>query len=146
MQPDRFPSHITEDTTESRDITRWVSLAAATAVMAHGIRRRSPFGFFLAAAATPLAYRAIAGGWPRLLNWGDGDSRLALSGGGGIPVTESVSGRRPVDEVFAFWRDFEPLPRFMTHLERVTNLGGGRSHWVAKGPAGSSVEWDAEII
>jgi uncharacterized membrane protein len=34
----------------------------------------------------------------------------------------------------------------MTHLERVTNLGGGRSHWVAKGPAGSSVEWDAEII
>ena len=34
----------------------------------------------------------------------------------------------------------------MTHLERVTELGDGRSHWVARGPAGSRVEWDAEII
>jgi uncharacterized membrane protein len=34
----------------------------------------------------------------------------------------------------------------MAHLESVTDLGGGRSHWVAKGPAGSRVEWDAEII
>jgi uncharacterized membrane protein len=28
----------------------------------------------------------------------------------------------------------------------VTDLGDGRSHWVAKGPAGVNVEWDAEII
>ena len=34
----------------------------------------------------------------------------------------------------------------MTHLERVTDLGEGRSHWVAAGPADVRVEWDAEII
>jgi uncharacterized membrane protein len=34
----------------------------------------------------------------------------------------------------------------MGYLDRVDDLGHGRSHWVAKGPAGKSVEWDAEII
>jgi uncharacterized membrane protein len=34
----------------------------------------------------------------------------------------------------------------MSHLRRVTDLGNGRSHWEAKGPANITVEWDAEII
>jgi uncharacterized membrane protein len=34
----------------------------------------------------------------------------------------------------------------MEYLDRVDDLGNGRSHWVAKGPAGKTVEWDAEII
>jgi uncharacterized membrane protein len=33
----------------------------------------------------------------------------------------------------------------MDNLESVTVLGPRRSHWVAKGPAGTKVEWDAEI-
>jgi uncharacterized membrane protein len=53
---------------------------------------------------------------------------------------------KPVDEVYRFWRRLENLPRFMTSLARVEDLGHGRSRWVATGPAGSEVEWDAEII
>jgi uncharacterized membrane protein len=34
----------------------------------------------------------------------------------------------------------------MDHLESVRILDGKRSHWVAKAPLGTSVEWDAEII
>ena len=34
----------------------------------------------------------------------------------------------------------------MSHLESVQVLSPTRSHWVAKGPAGTQVEWDAEII
>ena len=34
----------------------------------------------------------------------------------------------------------------MTHLDRVTESADGKSHWVAGGPAGLAVEWDAEII
>lgn len=49
------------------------------------------------------------------------------------------------EEIYQFWRDFENLPRFMPQLESVRVTGDGRSHWVAKAPAGSSVEWDAEI-
>jgi uncharacterized membrane protein len=48
-------------------------------------------------------------------------------------------------EVFRFWRNFENLPRFMDHLESVTVIDETRSHWVAKGPAGTRIEWDAVI-
>jgi uncharacterized membrane protein len=33
----------------------------------------------------------------------------------------------------------------MDHLESVTVLDENRSHWVAKAPAGTTVEWDATI-
>ena len=63
----------------------------------------------------------------------------------GIVVTKrSVTVRRPVDEVYAYWRDFTNLPRFMRHLESVTMLDERRSRWVAKAPAGRTVEWEAE--
>lgn len=48
------------------------------------------------------------------------------------------------EELYKFWHNFENLPRFMYHLDAVT-VNGNRSHWVAKAPAGSKVEWDAEI-
>ena len=65
--------------------------------------------------------------------------------GQGIKVEQSVTINRPVLEVYRFWRNFENLPRFMDHLEAVTVMDETRSHWVAKGPAGTRVEWDAVI-
>src|ERR1051325_6183636 len=50
------------------------------------------------------------------------------------------------EEVYQFWRNFENLPRFMRHVDSVTDLGDGRSHWKVKGPAGMEVEWDATIV
>lgn len=47
--------------------------------------------------------------------------------------------------VHARWRDFERLPEFMDHVRSVRPAGEGRWHWVVKGPAGTSVEWDAEL-
>ena len=61
-----------------------------------------------------------------------------------IHTKRSITVGRPVEEVYGFWRDFQNLPRFMRHLESVTVTGDRRSHWNAKGPAGTSVEWDAE--
>ena len=52
----------------------------------------------------------------------------------------------PVADVYRFWRCLENLPRFMTHLHHVTERPDGKSHWVAAGPAGLAVEWDAKII
>jgi uncharacterized membrane protein len=146
MQTESIPIQYTASATEVT-AERWASLAMATAIIAYGIRRRSVYGFCLAAAAAPLAYRGIAGRWPRFGNgWNDEDTRAALLGAGSIHVRDSIRVARPVDQVFALWRQVENLPRFMTHLESITDLGGGRSHWVAKGPAGSRVEWDAEIV
>ena len=64
----------------------------------------------------------------------------------GIHAKASCVVNRPLEEVYNFWRDFQNLPRFMRHLDSVVDLGDGRSHWKAKGPAGMEVEWDAEII
>jgi len=120
-----------------------VSLAAATAVMAYGLSRRSvPSVALAAAAATPFAYRTLAGKWP----FDHDDTHTALAGDRGIHVREAVRIERPVAEVYTLWRRLENLPRVLTHLEQVTDLGNGRSHWVARGPADLSVEWDAEII
>jgi uncharacterized membrane protein len=136
-------SDIEHPSSDIREIERWASLAAATAVLAYGFSRRSAPGVALAAvAATPFAYRVAAGKWP----FESGDTRSALSGERGIHVREAVRIERPVSEISAFWRQLENLPRVFTHLERVTDLGNGRSHWVARGPADLSVEWDAEII
>ena len=63
-----------------------------------------------------------------------------------IQVRRSVTLNRSREDVYAFWRDFENLPRFMQHLEHVEVTGDRTSHWVAKGPAGKQVEWDAEIV
>jgi uncharacterized membrane protein len=57
----------------------------------------------------------------------------------------AITVNRAPDEVYAQWRDLERLPTFMYHLESVQVIGDGRSHWVAKAPAGTTVEWDAEI-
>lgn len=62
-----------------------------------------------------------------------------------VHTRRSITVRRPLEEVFAFWHEFENLPRFMRHLESVRNTGPGRSHWKAKAPAGQTVEWDAII-
>jgi uncharacterized membrane protein len=64
----------------------------------------------------------------------------------GIRVARSIAIDRSPEELYAFWRKFENLPQFMHHLESVRSIDEKRSHWVAKAPAGRTVEWDAEII
>jgi uncharacterized membrane protein len=59
-------------------------------------------------------------------------------------VRAAITVRASGQDVYNLWRDFENLPGFMAHLESV-QVTGGRSHWKAMGPAGRTVEWDAEI-
>jgi uncharacterized membrane protein len=76
--------------------------------------------------------------------YGDADTAVTQAGPG--HVAQSVTIRQPVEMVYAFWRNFENLPRFMDHLESVRVTGDRQSHWVAKAPAGQTVEWDAETV
>lgn len=61
-------------------------------------------------------------------------------------VHKTITINRPAAEIYAFWRNLENLPRFMSHLKAVSVIDDQRSHWVAKGPAGTEVKWDAEIF
>ncbi|MEU5781324.1 SRPBCC family protein [Micromonospora lupini] len=63
-----------------------------------------------------------------------------------IRIRIAVTVNRSPAEAYRFWRDMENLPKFMAHLESVRADDLRRSHWVARGPAGRHVEWDAEII
>jgi uncharacterized membrane protein len=132
----------------ARQLGRWGSTAVGTALLAYGLSRQSRVRFGTAAAGAAFLYRAATGHWPGLRPAGRAstDTRAALSGSRGFHVHEAIRLEKPLEEVYQFWRNLENLPRFMTHLERVVDLGNGHSHWVAKGPAGRLVEWDAEII
>ena len=65
---------------------------------------------------------------------------------GAVWVHRSLVVNRSPGEVYGIWRDFENLPRFISHLSSIKTQGGNRSHWVIQGPAGAIVEWDAEIV
>jgi uncharacterized membrane protein len=64
---------------------------------------------------------------------------------GPLHLEASTTVNRAPDDVYAFWRDFENLPRFMLHLQSVTVTDGNRSHWRAHAPIRKSVSWDAEM-
>ncbi|MGH9348867.1 MAG: SRPBCC family protein [Vicinamibacterales bacterium] len=138
-------------------VERWLSMAAGGALATYAARRRDLPGGLAAAAGAALVYRGATGYCPvneRLgrdsahgnLDYYRSDTRERLRGARGIRVEDAVTINRPASEVYRFWRTLENLPRFMTHLTSVAVLEGGISRWVAKGPAGTSVEWDARII
>jgi uncharacterized membrane protein len=63
-----------------------------------------------------------------------------------VKIERSIVVAAPTDRIFRFWRNFANLPRFMDNLDAVQVLDSKRSHWVARGPGGVRMEWDAEII
>lgn len=111
-------------------VKRWGGLVGGGALALYGLSRRSPAGLALAAAGGWLAY-----------------SNAKTHVNGRVPVTRSsVLLSTTPEEAYRFWQKFEDFPRFMHHLESVTDLGDGRSRWVAAGPLGTKIHWEAEIV
>lgn len=50
----------------------------------------------------------------------------------------------PPEQLYAFWRDFTNLPKFMENIVSVSVSGDRLSHWVVNAPGGEA-EWDSEI-
>jgi len=130
---------------------RLISGVAGAAVIALALRRKRFRGFLLPLGGS-LISRAVSGrcavnqALGRNTAEADRMSPVAsVDRGQGIKVERTIVVQRPRDEVYRFWRQLDNLPRFMDHLESVTVLDENRSHWVAKGPAGTTVEWDATI-
>jgi uncharacterized membrane protein len=64
----------------------------------------------------------------------------------GVQVQRSIRVDAPPQKAYEFVRNLQNLPRFMQHVKSVSTMDEKRSHWVVKAPAGTEVEWDAEII
>ena len=133
---------------------RWASAIGGGALALYGITRGSLGGMALALVGAALVQRGFTGHCNLYEAMGyssAGDASLrnsenvSVPAGRGIKLEKSVTINRSPEDLYRFWRNFENLPRFMRHLESVSETGAGRSHWVAKAPAGSTVEWDAEI-
>jgi uncharacterized membrane protein len=91
------------------------------------------------AALDVLASRQLSKGRPRTV----GPAATALANGR-IAFTKAIAVNASPERCYELWRDFANLPRFMKHLEAVRMTGERTSHWVARGPGGYRVEWDAE--
>ena len=127
------------------DAERWVSGISGAALVLYGLKRRSIGGTVLAALGAGLLYRSVTG---RSVLYQALDLRLIRTTRGQqrIEAAKTLTINRPPEELYRFWRKFENLPSVMRHLESVTVQDDKRSHWIAKGPVGRHIEWDAEIV
>ncbi len=137
------------------NLTRSERIASALGggfLLAAGVARRGPWGVALAVLGGDFLRRGITGHsyiyeamGVRTAPKGDGAETTSVPYELGVRVDRAITIAKPRGEVFRFWRDVANFPRFMKHLESVRQLEDGRSHWVAKAPAGRTVEWDAVI-
>ena len=140
-------------TTNVSSPERWLSVVAGVALAAYGVTRRSISGVLLAGVGGGLVWRGATGHCPIYETLGltsaDEESQgrnVSVPYGKGVRVEKSITVNATPEQLFKFWRNFENLPRFMSHLKTVTVTDSKRSHWKTKGPAGTDVEWDAEVI
>src|SRR5688500_5803674 len=134
------------------DSERAVSVAAGAIVGLLGLSRGSLPGLLGAAVGGAMVYRGVTGTCPmyRAMDVdttepGQGEAEGLESLHNGVHITTAFGVRKPAEALYGFWRDFENLPRIMTHLESVRVIDDRRSHWVARANSlgGKRFEWDA---
>jgi uncharacterized membrane protein len=117
---------------------RAVSLAAGAILALQGLSRRSTPGLIMGLVGGAMIYRGVTGHCHAYEAMGIDTANEETSEDDiaehGIHIAQSFLINRSPEELFQFWRDFDNLPRIMTHLERVDVIDDRRSHWVAKAP------------
>lgn len=108
-------------------------------LMLAGARRGGATGAALVATGVLLALRGATNLEVKRFT-GIGAGRRA------VDVQKTITIDAPIEDVFAFWSDYENFPRF---LSRVLNVrpaqAEGVSHWIVKGPAGRPVDFETEL-
>ncbi len=134
------------------DVERVVSLAAGAGLAVYGLTRRGWLGTGLALASVELLRRGATGRCHlyQVLRINRADTHpgraAVVKHREGVRIERAVTVNRPPAELYRLWRDFTRLPRFTEWLATVQVQDDRRSHWVARGPAGRTVAWEAEII
>lgn len=133
------------------EVERIASAVGGAALIGFGLTQRGLAGILLPLAGGALVLRGATGTCSMYAALGvntnkDRSARAGVEATAGYKLEEMVRVNAPVDETFRFWRRLENLPKFMEHLREVRTLDPRRSHWVAEGPLGVTVEWQAEII
>jgi uncharacterized membrane protein len=123
---------------------RALSIFTGGLLLMRAFRPKKGFGLLSALGAGYMLYRGYSGHDPlyQALDKPKLDNPVKNLN---IKVTMFIN--KPRKEIYTYWRNFENLPLFMTHLEKVTNLSDDESHWKANVPGNiTSLEWDAKIV
>jgi uncharacterized membrane protein len=130
---------------------RLISAGAGALLALYGWKRMRLGSLLWIGAGAMLIQRAVSGNCKLYgalgINTAQGDGAAPQEYfNRGVHVEESFTIQKSPEELYAFWRKFDNLPKFMKHLKSVEVQDEKRSHWVADAPMGMSVKWDAEII
>jgi uncharacterized membrane protein len=133
---------------------RVASAVTGGLIVLYGLSKKSPGGLLIAGIGGAIAYRGATGHCGLYQKLGistvdadaEGHTPKQKLNRHGVHVEVAFTVEKPRQELYAFWRDFGNLPKFMTHLTSVTVADDKRSHWVAEGPGGQPVSWDADVI
>ena len=129
---------------------RWASVLGGGMLAFYGWTRRSWRGLALTALGGMLVQRGVSGHCRCYAALGINTAHrprgpmASVAAGHGVKVEKSITVDCSPEELYRLWHDFENLPRFMSHLESVKMIDPQHSHWVARGPLGTRLEWDAE--
>ena len=118
--------------------TRALASLCGVALFGSGIGRGGMLGSSMSACGLALLARGISNKDLKRLA-GIGKSPEAVT------VEKTIHIDASIEDVFRYWSNYEYFPYFMRNVREVTDIGDGRSHWSVCGPAGSIVEWDAEM-
>jgi uncharacterized membrane protein len=115
-------------------------LKVAGALLAlYGLTRRGRLATMLRTVATGLLVGAVRRGRLGLTGVTPLDRRRA------VDIQKTLYIDAPLEQVYAFWSNYENFPLFMSHVRQVEDLGGGRSRWSVSGPGGLPIEWSAVL-
>lgn len=132
-------------------LDRVVSALAGLGVVAYSLVKavRSPWRAAFALAGAPLLARALRGRSRLYDLLGVSSVHHPRQRGVEPELSKYVEASETIQieaqDLYDFWKQFDNLPRFMEHLQRVSQLPDGGWHWVAAAPAGAEVEWDADV-
>ena len=120
----------------SRVVGDVMDLAMVTAAFALPSARR---GRLLAATAAIVGVTVVDAKYAQRLRGAAGAEGRAAR------ARRTITISRPAEELYRAWRDVSSLPQFMPRIESVRRIDDRRSHWMARGPLGVYLEWEAEI-
>jgi uncharacterized membrane protein len=118
--------------------TRLLAGAAGGALAIYAAKRRGLVGAAIGPVGLVMLSRALTNLEIKRLVGLEAGPRV-------IDIEKTINIAAPVNEVFDFWSHHEKFPQFMSNVREVRPLDEGKYHWVVAGPAGISVEWEAEI-
>lgn len=161
--PRRVPRDVTPNHDNVGQGERLVSVLAGSALAVYGLERRGTAGALLALAGAALVHRGATARCPVYSALGVStapdaprrhphphDEPLSRSAvfraTDAVKIERSIAIDRPPEALYAIWKDPENLPRFMDWLEHVEPIDARHARWTARGPAGTRVEWVAEVI